>query len=79
MKTLGSYVQKHWATYTMAIIFMLISIALDMIFPMVTKTIVNDVLVGGVYDNFAFLLVAIMLIGLGRSVFGYFKEFTFDS
>lgn len=78
MKTLGSYVQKHWATYTMAIIFMLISIALDMIFPMVTKTIVNDVLVGGVYDNFAFLLVAIMLIGLGRSVFGYFKEFTFD-
>lgn len=78
MKTLGSYVQKHWATYTMAIIFMLISIALDMMFPMVTKTIVNDVLVGGVYDNFAFLLVAIMLIGLGRSVFGYFKEFTFD-
>ncbi len=78
MKTLGSYVQKHWATYTMAIIFMLISIALDMIFPMVTKTIVNDVLVGGVYDNFAFLLVAIMLIGLGRSVFGYFKEYTFD-
>lgn len=78
MKTLGSYVQKHWATYTMAIIFMLISIALDMMFPMVTKTIVNDVLVGGVYDNFAFLLVAIMLIGLGRSVFGYFKEYTFD-
>ena len=78
MKTLGSYVQKHWATYTMAIIFMLISIALDMMFPMVTKTIVNDVLVGGVYDNFVFLLVAIMLIGLGRSVFGYFKEFTFD-
>ena len=78
MKTLGSYVQKHWATYTMAIIFMLISIALDMMFPMVTKTIVNDVLVGGVYDNFVFLLVAIMLIGLGRSVFGYFKEYTFD-
>ena len=78
MKTLGSYVQKHWATYTMAIIFMLISIALDMMFPMVTKTIVNDVLVGGVYDNFTFLLVAIMLIGLGRSVFGYFKEYTFD-
>ncbi|SES16253.1 ATP-binding cassette, subfamily B [Butyrivibrio fibrisolvens] len=78
MKTLGSYVQKHWATYTMAIIFMLISIALDMMFPMVTKTIVNDVLVEGVYDNFAFLLVAIMLIGLGRSVFGYFKEYTFD-
>lgn len=78
MKTLGSYVRKHWATYTMAIIFMIISIALDMMFPKVTKTIVNDVLVGGRLDNFALLLVAIILIGVGRSVFGYFKEYTFD-
>lgn len=78
MKTLGSYVRKHWATYTMAIIFMIISIALDMMFPKVTKTIVNDVLVGGRLDNFTLLLVAIILIGVGRSVFGYFKEYTFD-
>ena len=78
MKTLWSYLRKHWATYTMAIIFMLISIALDMMFPKVTEKIVNEVLVDQNYLNFPYLLLAIILIGIGRSVFGYFKEFTFD-
>ncbi len=78
MNTLGSYVRKHWATYTMAIIFMLIAIALDMMFPKVTEKIVNEVLIGKDFTNFTMLLVAILLIGVGRSFFGYFKEFTFD-
>ncbi|WP_029231418.1 ABC transporter ATP-binding protein [Butyrivibrio sp. VCB2006] len=78
MNTLGSYVRKHWATYTMATVFMLIAIALDMMFPKVTERIVNEVLVGQNYTYFPYLLVAIILIGIGRSVFGYYKEFTFD-
>ena len=78
MKTLWSYLRKHWATYSMAIIFMLISIALDMMFPKITEKIVNEVLVDQNYSNFAYFLLAIILIGIGRSVFGYFKEFTFD-
>ena len=78
MNTLGSYVRKHWATYTMAVIFMILAIALDMLFPKVTEKIVNEVLVGQDYSHFAILLIAIIMIGVGRSVFGYFKEFTFD-
>ncbi len=78
MKTLGSYVRKHWATYTMAIVFMLIAIALDMMFPKVTEIIVNEVLIGKDFSHFSMLLAAILLIGVGRSFFGYFKEFTFD-
>ncbi|ADL32765.1 ABC transporter ATP-binding/permease protein [Butyrivibrio proteoclasticus B316] len=78
MNTLGSYVRKHWATYTMATVFMLIAIALDMMFPKVTERIVNEVLVGNDYTYFPYLLLAIILIGIGRSVFGYYKEFTFD-
>ena len=78
MKTLGSYVRKHWASYTIATIFMLIAIALDMMFPKVTESIVNNVLVGQDYSRFPLLLLAIILIGIGRSFFGYFKEFTFD-
>ena len=78
MTTLGSYVRKHWATYTMAVIFMILAIALDMLFPKVTEKIVNEVLVGQDYSHFAILLIAIIMIGVGRSVFGYFKEFTFD-
>ena len=78
MNTLLSYVRKHWATYTMAIIFMLIAIALDMMFPKVTETIVNEVLINQNFDIFPYLLAAIIAIGVGRSFFGYVKEFTFD-
>ena len=78
MNTLGSYVRKHWATYTMAIVFMLIAIALDMMFPKVTERIVNEVLIDQDFTYFPYLLLAIILIGVGRSVFGYYKEFTFD-
>ena len=78
MKTLGSYVRKHWATYTMATIFMVIAIALDMMFPKVTAVLVNEVLVKRDFSRFYILLGIILLIGVGRSVFGYIKEFTFD-
>ena len=78
LKTLGSYVRKHWATYTMATIFMVLAIALDMMFPKVTAVLVNEVLVGRDFSRFYLFLGLILLIGIGRSVFGYFKEFTFD-
>ena len=78
MKTLRSYVREHWLTYSVAIIFMLIAIALDMMFPKVTKLIVNEVIIGQDFSRFYLFLGAIVLIGVGRSVFGYFKEFTFD-
>lgn len=78
MKTLRSYVRKHIMTYTIAIVFMLFAIALDMMFPKVTKLIVNEVIVGQDFSRFYLYLGAILLIGIGRSVFGYFKEFTFD-
>jgi len=78
MKTLRSYVQEHIVTYTIAIIFMLIAIALDMMFPKVTELIVNEVIIGQDFSRFYLFLAAIVMIGIGRSVFGYFKEFTFD-
>ncbi len=78
MKTLTSYVRKHWVTYFMAVMFMLIAIALDMIYPKITEIIVNESIVGRDFHRLGILLAAILLIGIGRSVFGYFKEFTFD-
>ena len=78
MKTLTSYVRKHWATYTMAVIFMLFAIALDMIYPKITEIIVNESIVGRDFHRLPLFLTLIILIGIGRSIFGYFKEFTFD-
>ena len=78
MNTLGSYIKKHWATYTMAIVFMLFAIALDMLYPKITEVIVNEVIVARDFRRLSWFLLAILLIGVGRSIFGYFKEFTFD-
>ncbi len=78
MKTLQSYVRKHWATYTMAVIFMLFAIALDMLYPKITEIIVNETIVARDFHRLPLMLGLIILIGIGRSIFGYFKEFTFD-
>ena len=78
MKTLRSYVKEHILTYTIAIVFMIIAIALDMMFPKVTELIVNEVIIGRDFSRFYLFLAAIIVIGIGRSVFGYFKEFIFD-
>lgn len=49
-----------------------------MLTPQITKSIINEVFVGGDFSRFGLLLAALVIMGLGRSVFGYFKEFTFD-
>ena len=78
MKSIRSYLKKYWGAYAIAVICMLAAIALDMLYPQITKIIVNEVFVGGDFSRFAWLLAAIIIIGLGRCVCGYFKEFTFD-
>jgi len=78
LKTLGYYVRRHWMSYTMAIVFMVLAVALDMLFPQITKLITNEVIVDRDFHRFYWLLAAILAIGIGRSFLGYFKEFTFD-
>ena len=74
MTTLGSYVRKHWATYTMAILFMIIAIALDMMFPKVTERIVNEVIIGQNFTYFPFLLLAIILSALAEVYLAILKN-----
>jgi pantoate--beta-alanine ligase len=57
---------------------MFVAIGLDMLYPQVTKIIINEVLVSGDMDRLAGLLGIILLCGVGRCVCGYFKEITFD-
>lgn len=78
MKKISTYVMKYWYSYLFAIICMVAAIALDMIYPQITKVIVNDVFVGGNMELLSGLLTAIVAVGIGRSIFGYFKEYTFD-
>lgn len=78
MKKISSYVLDHWYFYFFAIFCMVIQVGLDMISPQITKKIIDDVIGKGQISIFTQLLIMIFLIGAGRCVFGYLKEYTFD-
>ena len=78
MKKLHTYIGKHWLGYVFAIVCMIIAIVLDMIYPMITESIIDDVILDGKTEILFGLLTGIVVIGVGRAITGYFKEFTFD-
>lgn len=78
MKKLSSYLWDHKFAYLFAITSMIISVSLDMLSPQLTKRIVDDVIVGGHKEKLIYLLTGILFVGIGRCVFQYTKEYTFD-
>ena len=78
MKKLSSYLMEHKFGYLCGFVSMVIAVSLDMISPQLTKHIIDDVIVGGRMESLKYLLGGILLVGAGRCVFGYTKEFTFD-
>lgn len=78
LKKLYQYIGRYWYGYLFAVAAMIAAIVLDMIYPRITKSIVDDVIIGGKMELLTGLLIAIVLCGIGRSIFGYCKEFTFD-
>ncbi len=78
MKKILKYIVKYWYAYIFAIACMVAAIVLDMLYPMITKSIVDDVIIGGKMELLGGLLITIFIIGIGRALGGYFKEFTFD-
>lgn len=78
MKKLHTYVGRYWYGYLFAICSMVTAIVLDMIYPKITQRIVDDVILGGELTLLTGLLAGIVIVGIGRCIFGYCKEFTFD-
>lgn len=78
MKKLHTYIGKHWIGYVFAILCMIAAIVLDMIYPMITESIIDDVILDGKTELLFGLLAGIVIVGVGRAIAGYFKEFTFD-
>ncbi len=76
---ISSYIKKYWYMYTFAIVCMIIATGLDMLSPQILKHIIDDVIVGGKINLLTTFLLIILGIGVGRAVFGYFKELLFDS
>lgn len=75
---ISKYILKYWYAYLFAIVCMVTAIVLDMLYPVITKSIVDDVIVDGNMRLLGGLLAGIFVIGLGRCLGGYFKEYTFD-
>lgn len=78
MNKISHYILKYWYIYLLALVFMIFQVGLDMLTPQVTKSIVDDVIGLNNLSLLTPLLVAIFIIGAGRCVFGYFKEYLFD-
>lgn len=78
MKKISKYIIENWYFYLFAIIFMVIQVGLDMLSPQVTKKIIDDVIGKGEINILTGLLMTIFIIGIGRCIFGYAKEFIFD-
>ncbi len=78
MKKLSSYIWEHKFAFAFAIIAMVISIALDMLSPQLTRHIVDDVILGGQLQVLTPLLAGILCVGIGRFIFHYIKEYLFD-
>ncbi len=75
---LGKYLRKYWYLYIFAIICLLFYEGLDMVAPQVAKSLVDDVIMGGNVSLLPGLLGILLVVGVGRVISGYGREFTFD-
>ncbi len=78
MKKLSTYIGVYWYAYLFAAACMVAAIVLDMLYPKITQHIVDDVILGGRQELLTKLLAGVVAVGVGRSVCGYLKEYTFD-
>ena len=79
MKKILKYIAQYWYAYLFAIACMVTAIVLDMLYPVITISIVDDVIIGGEIQLLGGLLLMILVIGAGRSLGGYLKEYAFDT
>ncbi|MDO5426123.1 MAG: ABC transporter ATP-binding protein [Eubacteriales bacterium] len=78
MRKVSAYIRKYWYMYAIALVCMVIQVSLDMLSPQVTASLIDDVLGKRQVDLLPKLLLLIFIIGAGRAIFGYLKEFLFD-
>ena len=78
MKKYILYFGKYWYLYLLALVCLVIYEVLDMISPTVTRSIIDDVIMDGQVGLLTKLLLTLVVIGVGRVISGYVREFTFD-
>lgn len=77
-KSLLAYAARRWPMYLGVLVSLVLVTGLDAVLPQITKRIVDDVILGGQLELAWRLLIALLVIGGARGIFGYLKEFTSD-
>ena len=77
-KNLSTYLWEYKWYYLLGIMSLIVSVSLDMLAPMLTMHIIDDVILGGQINLLPRLLGGILIVGVGRCIFQYTKEYTFD-
>lgn len=77
-KKLKIYIWENRNIYLIAVISLFLSVSLDMLAPMLTMHIIDDVIIGGQIHRLPGLLGGILCVGAGRCIFQYTKEYHFD-
>lgn len=78
MKKISTYLREHMWAYIGVTICLIVGVGLDMLAPLLTKQIIDDVILGNNIGKLKFLLLGILGIGVGRCFFMYIKEFGCD-
>lgn len=78
MKKLSTHIREHLPAYFLATLALVIHVGLDMLSPELTKRIIDDVIGNGNLAALKGILLGFFAIGIGRFIFGYIKEYTFD-
>lgn len=77
-KKLSHYIWEYKWSYLIGIASLILSVSLDMLAPMLTMHIIDDVILGRQTVLLPRLLGGILIVGIGRCVFQYTKEYNFD-
>ncbi len=77
-KKLSAYLYEYKIPYLFAVFSVIVSVSLDLLSPQLTRRIIDDVIIGREIYKLKYLLAGILGIGIGRCIFQYIKEFTFD-
>ncbi len=72
------YIKRRAVLYTIGIMSLLLSVSLIMFEPVMVQHIIDDVIIGKDSSHLAIFLGGFIIIGVGRFIFQYIKEFCFD-
>lgn len=78
MKRIFNYVWKHKLLVIIPSISMLLTIIIDMFNPYLRKELIDKVITGKQASLLPKILLGLVIITIGKAVFGYIKEYLFD-